>query len=173
MKNFRIWSGLSLIFVSGAIAGAIGSTLLIRQHVKGFVRKGPHMANRMIVYDIIREMDLSRAQRDSIDGILDADRPEMERLGAEFGKSIEEFTGKQFEKIKAVLDDSQKKIFDAKASEIRERFEKMRFEKKFERGGPGGPPIDRHGPPPEWGGRDGSPGAPRDSLDRQPPPTVE
>ena len=118
MRNFKIWSGLVLIFVSGAVVGSIVSALLIKQRVEGFPKRGPHMANRMIVYEIIRDMELSPALRDSIDAILEADRLEVEKLGAEFGRSLEEFTGRQFEKIKVVLSDDQKEIFDERAAEL-------------------------------------------------------
>lgn len=167
MRNFKIWSGLILIFVSGAVVGSIVSALLIRERVEGFTKRGPHMANRMIVYEIIREMELSPALRDSIDAILEADRPEMEQLGARFGRSLEEFTGRQFEKIKAVLSDDQKEIFDARAAELRERFERMR-----EKGRPGDHRNGRLGPPPPWEDLDGPHSSPPDSLGGQRPPEI-
>jgi len=167
MRNFKVWSGLILIFVSGAVVGSIVSALLIRQRVEGFTKRGPHMANRMIVHEIISEMELSPALRDSIDAILEADRPEMEKLGARFGRSLEEFTGRQFEKIKAVLSDDEKEIFDARAAELRERFERMR-----EKGRPGDHRNGRLMPPPPWDDRNGSPSPPPDSLGGQRPPEI-
>ena len=167
MRNFKIWSGLVLIFVSGAVVGSIVSALLIKQRVEGFPKRGPHMANRMIVYEIIRDMELSPALRDSIDAILEADRLEVEKLGAEFGRSLEEFTGRQFEKIKVVLSDDQKEIFDERAAELRERFERMR-----EKGRPGDHRNGRPGPPPSWEDRGAPHSEPPDSLGGRRPPEI-
>lgn len=124
MKNFKIWSGMTLIFFSGAVIGVIISTFIIRNHVIGFMKGGPPKANRWIIMKITCGLDLSVDQQTQIDVILENNRSEIEKLSDDFQKSTEAFFNSQTIQIRKVLTEEQKKEFDERAAEIHESIRK-------------------------------------------------
>ncbi len=146
MKNMRVWSGLLLIFVVGVIIGVLTSTIVIRQHLRGFMKGGPARATHHIALRLIEGLDLTEAQRERIDGIIEETAPGIEKLSAEFFESMKARTDEQISMIREVLDDAQKAEFDRRRLDMEERFKRVRGERGRRR--PGLPGEDRPGPPP-------------------------
>ena len=122
----RIWIGMILLFISGVAVGFFGSGLVIRKHVREFVRKGPAHMNARVVGHAIQGMELTDEQRAKIETIVADATPEMKRLSTEFGDSLETLATAQFDSIKALLDEEQVKVLDQRMEEIRERMGKRR-----------------------------------------------
>lgn len=140
MKNIKVWSGLILIFISGAAVGSVASTFVMKHRVMGFIRGGPPHAHRRIIREVTEGIDLTDEQRRKIDLILDESIPEMEKLSEEFGKTMEFQTERQMEKIREILTDDQRIAFNENLGELKERFRSMRGRRR-----PGGRSGGRHG----------------------------
>ncbi len=122
----RIWIGMVLLFLSGIAVGFFGSGLIIRKHVREFVERGPAHMNARVVHHALRGMDLTDDQWTQVDRIIDETMPEMNRLSSEFGDSLETVATRQFDSIKALLDEDQVKVLEKRMEEIRERMKKRR-----------------------------------------------
>ena len=122
----RIWIGMVLLFLSGIAVGFFGSGLIIRKHVREFVERGPAHMNARVVHHALRGMDLTDEQRTEVDIIIEETMPEMDRLSSEFGDSIETAAARQFDSIKALLDNEQVKVLEERMEGIREMMNKRR-----------------------------------------------
>jgi len=122
----RIWIGMVLLFLSGLAIGFFGSGMIIRKHVREFVERGPAHMNARVVHHALRGMELTDEQRSAVDGIIEETMPEMNRLSSEFGDSIETAAGRQFDSIKALLDEQQVKVLEERMEEIRAMMKKRR-----------------------------------------------
>ena len=122
----RIWIGMVLLFLSGIAVGFFGSGMIIRKHVREFVERGPAHMNARVVHHALRGMELTDEQRAVVDSIIEETMPEMNRLSSEFGDSIETLASKQFDSIKALLDEEQVKVLEQRMEEIRETMKKRR-----------------------------------------------
>ncbi len=122
----RIWIGMILLFISGIAVGFFGSGMIIRKHVREFVERGPAHMNARVVHHALRGMDLTNEQRAAVDDIIEETMPELTRLSSEFGDSIETAATRQFDSIKALLNEEQVKVLEDRIEEIREMMKKRR-----------------------------------------------
>lgn len=122
----RIWIGMVLLFLSGIAVGFFGSGLIIRKHVREFVERGPAHMNARVVHHALRGMELTDEQRTEVDMIIEGTMPEINRLSSEFGDSIETVAARQFDSIKALLDEEQVKVLEKRMEGIREMMKKRR-----------------------------------------------
>ncbi|MCK4550279.1 MAG: hypothetical protein KAU49_08905 [Candidatus Krumholzibacteria bacterium] len=122
----RIWIGMILLFISGIAVGFFGSGMIIRKHVREFVERGPAHMNARVVHHALRGMDLTDEQRTAVDDIIEETMPELTRLSSEFGDSIETAATRQFDSIKALLNEEQVKVLEDRIEEIREMMKKRR-----------------------------------------------
>ncbi len=123
MNKFRVWLGIALIFLSGIVIGTLGSTFFIRKQMIGFMEGGPPRANRRIIMDITRGLDLSVRQNAQIDSILNENHLNIEKIAGEFHDTMESFLEKQSSQIKQVLTEEQQQEFDRRYEEIKKAIE--------------------------------------------------
>ncbi len=138
MKNLKVWSAMALIFFSGAVIGVAVSTFVIKKHVMGFMEGGPPRANRRIVMEVTRDIDLSDLQRARIDSIMNDNNSRIETIAGEFRETMDQFFESQTSQIMALLTEEQQREFDRRYSEIRKT-----IEKRIHRHSPAHRPGDR------------------------------
>ncbi|MBN1165096.1 MAG: hypothetical protein JXB45_10995 [Candidatus Krumholzibacteriota bacterium] len=126
MKRKKLWLGLFLIFISGMIIGIAGSSILVRRHLKDFVRGGPPRLNRMIILEVTRDLELSEPQSREIERIMEESRPLMDKLVSAFGDSMRTLTTAQIDSIKKVLTEEQRKDVDKKLEEVQQRLSRLK-----------------------------------------------
>ncbi len=124
MKNFKVWFGIVLIFLSGTVIGVLGSTFVIRKHVIGFMQGGPPRANRRVITEVTRDLDLSDGQRAQIDSIINENHSKIEKISGDFRDTMDGFFESQSSQIKQILTEEQQKDFEERYSEIRKSIEK-------------------------------------------------
>lgn len=140
----RIWIAMALLFASGVAVGFFGSGLLLRHRVSEFVGRGPSGMHARVVHRVMRDLDLTPGQRDEIDRILDETEPILREHAERFGDTMERTLDEQHDRIKAVLDEGQREIFDRRMEELQRRFEQMRDRRRPPRGHRGDPPPHDH-----------------------------
>jgi hypothetical protein len=121
----RIWLGMVLLFLAGAAVGFTTSGLVMRRHFRGIMRGGMRGMNARIIRDITRDLELTGDQRRQIMMIVEETTPVMDQMGKDFRNSMEEVSREQIERIKALLDDEQKRAVDERMEKIRKRIEMM------------------------------------------------
>lgn len=150
MNKFKIWLGIALIFLSGTVIGVLGSTIMIRKHVIGFMEGGPPRANRRVIMEVTKGLDLSALQMAKIDSILNENHSNIEKISGEFRDTMETFFEQQSSQIKQVLTKQQQKEFEERYSEIKKSIEK-RIHHHRPGGRPGRNDRRRNAPPPQFG----------------------
>lgn len=131
-RKTKIWISFIFVFLLGAALGITGTSYYVKSHIRDFVEGGPPRANRRIIMQVVRDMDLTESQREEIDQIISDYRPEIEALSREFGVSIREITDRQFKEVKEELTPEQRKILEQRVAELKEHFKRV-FDRKGEK----------------------------------------
>lgn len=63
MTKWKLWAGITAIFLAGNCIGAIGAGLIIRQKVWSVLAEGPPAVSRIITKRLAAKLDLSPAQQ--------------------------------------------------------------------------------------------------------------
>lgn len=135
-RKTRIWISFVLIFLFGVAVGITGTNIYVRSHIHDFIRGGAPAAHTRVIRRILHDMDLSDAQRDRIEEIMDDSRPEIEELAGNFGDSMREITEELLDRIREVLKPEQREMLDRRIEEFQKRFRRMFHHRKKDWRGP-------------------------------------
>jgi hypothetical protein len=141
---------LLLVFMSGALVGAMGHRLYVVKTVEGTSstnipqpppRMSPEEARRRIMADYREKVKLDDQQIEQVDQIYDQTREQFKEVQKKFNNEGQAIWNRQTEEVKAILRPEQLPLFDAYRAE-------REAERKKHRGpGPGGPGGGPGGPP--------------------------
>lgn len=151
MKRWKVWTGVIILFLSGAAVGGLTTGLVIRHNIHRFVRGGPRNIHERIVERMFRDIDLSAGQQEAVDNCISISMDEFKLYAKEARAMRDSVVARQHAAIRAILTPAQEAVFERNLAEMEN--ERRRF-----------------GPPP--GGPDGQ-RDPRDRPDRRPPPPPE
>ena len=134
MNIWKLVSGVVLILMVGILFGSIGTWLLTRPPhppwPKGFKDRTTDAVERLS-----KDLDLTSEQKVTVRRILEDMSQKLHEHFLKVRPEADRITDGSFNEIRKILDDTQKKKFDA----VREKFRKHPGPPK------GGPPM---GPPP-------------------------
>lgn len=137
MQKWKIIAGLLLVFVLGALTGALSTGMVLkRQHP--FFRSAPEGRKAFIMKRLSRKLDLSEDQKVRIEAIIDRVQSETFKQMREGRRFMREHLEKGFAEIRKELTPDQQRRFDEMKAE-RERRWKERG-RRFH--GPGPPDED-------------------------------
>ena len=144
MNKLKITIGIVLIFVLGLLIGALGSGMYFKNRIDHF-RDADRMGRKEILIKRLTErLDLTAKQQDEIAIILDEMRGLHDALREKHRPEIEQIRIQSNERIKAILNDDQKKQFDEMIEELQKRRHELvrpfRSGERRDRGKPGKPP---------------------------------
>jgi len=143
LKRWKSALGVLLVFVLGLISGTALTTFV---HLRAFSRPGlPDRVAAIATRGLTRELELNEAQQKVVREAMEESRRELGALREEMGPRMDAVFEKARERIRACLNEDQKKRLDEMA---RDRHSLMRRLFGGPRFGPG-----RERPP--WGGRGG------------------
>ncbi|MCG8439953.1 MAG: hypothetical protein MI751_17875, partial [Pseudomonadales bacterium] len=118
-NRFKAVMAVILIFTLGALAGSVGTGMLVKKRIMKFGAGRDPMAAR-VLHKLTRKLSLSEEQEREVRRILDQSGEELgkmrEKYLPEFRRIIESSVGQ----IDGVLDRDQKREF----KRLREKFEK-------------------------------------------------
>ena len=135
MNRVKLWTGILLIFVAGALAGSLVTGSLIKHRIVKFRERESGARKAFLMKKLTRDLNLTQTQQVKIAQIIDQTHEKLFQLREKERPEFHKITEQSFELMKKVLNEEQKQKLD----EIRQRF-KRRFRKH---GRPGMPP-----PPP-------------------------
>jgi len=126
MNKLKVWVGILLVFLLGALAGSLGTGAYFKHRIERFSR-GRHPPIRVVMMKkLAHELDLTQTQRLEIEKILDQLEIKLHELRQKHRPELEGVFGHSFDMIKEKLDQDQK----AKLDEIREELRKRHPSKK-------------------------------------------
>jgi hypothetical protein len=128
MKLFKAIAGISAIFILGVMTGVVGTSLVVEHRIDMFHKKGSPPIKDMFKKRVIDQLDLNPAQREAADKILDELQIQVREMRQDFRPKIKAAFDAGFERIRGILNESQKKQMDILLKELPDHFP---FHKRF------------------------------------------
>ena len=134
--KFKIIAGLLLVFVLGAICGALGTGIFIKQRFQRFTQRGPEERKDFFVEQLSKELALRDEQRSQAEQIFKSTEDEIQTLLDNSREQFETLMTQSREKLREILEPEQQEKLDA----FFMRMKKRRPGPKPPGGHPGAPP---------------------------------
>jgi len=122
MRNFKAITGVIAIFVLGIMTGILGTSLVVKSRIEKFHQKGPPHVKTMFMKRLSNKLDLSPAQKKSIQKILDKMQTDLQSIRQNVRPEIKSAFSAGFKEIRQELTEPQKKKFDLLAKKFPDRF---------------------------------------------------
>ena len=129
MNKIKLTAGVILVFLVGALAGALGTGIYFKQRIGRFADGGPPVPVRVqtLLKKFSDELDLTDVQRTELEKILLESQEKILALGRKIFPEIEEINEQSFASIKDKLNSEQKEKLDIihqKMKRFHDRFAK-------------------------------------------------
>jgi Spy/CpxP family protein refolding chaperone len=125
MKHWKLWIGILLVFILGAVAGSLVTGYVLKEHEHGFSHN-PAKRAAFIVDRLTRKLDLSDTQKAEVEKII---QKTEEKSHARFMSHREEMRAIRNEGIaeirKGLTPEQQEKM-----DQLRQEFERKREKEK-------------------------------------------
>ena len=122
MKKWRAIASIIIVFVLGALAGALLTHKIYQHRVEGIMKGEPRKTTEFIVRRLDRELHLDADQLKQLRAIVEETHAEMKKVRRQFRPQIEEILARSQDKIRALL-----------RSDQLEKYEKIVAERKKKR----------------------------------------
>jgi len=126
MKKWQIAISILLVFALGTAAGAYTSRVMYQKKVKKVLRTEDPPAVQFIHW-MMGRLDLSEAQRTSINAILDENIKQWEAIQEEYGPQIKELYETVIEETKKVLTDQQRQEIEQMSAKLQGRLPRRNY----------------------------------------------
>jgi len=117
-----MWVIIFLVFILGALAGSLGMQQYIHYKLSDFFRRGEHGRVETLLARMSRDVALTDAQQVEIKSILQESHSRIHEIKTQTDPHIRAIIDDSFRRIREKLNDDQKKKFD----DFRERLKKHR-----------------------------------------------
>jgi len=122
MKKAKMWVIIFLVFILGALAGSLGMQQYIQYKLSDFFRRGEHGRVETLLARMSRDVALTDAQQVEIKNILQESHSRIHEIKTQTDPHIRAIIDDSFRRIREKLNDDQKKKFD----DFHERLKKHR-----------------------------------------------
>jgi Spy/CpxP family protein refolding chaperone len=139
MNRLKLWVGIILLLVLGALAGSLVTGVLVKKRIVHFREGKPGDRKAFFLNKLTRELDLTEEQRIKIGEIMDKTHEKLEELRDKHHPEFKKIREESFELMRKELNEEQKQKLD----ELRKK-----FRKRFKKGRRPPPPPPGEGPPP-------------------------
>lgn len=117
MKHWKLWIGISLVFILGCLAGALGAGYYYKSHVQK-VFQNPGRRTGIIMERLTRKLDLSDMQKEEVSTIVkkiqerstDRHKVHREEMRAIFNEGISQIRKSLTPEQQEKLDQFQQKM---------------------------------------------------------------
>jgi len=116
MNRLKVWAGIGLVFLVGALAGSLATGIYFKHRIERFAKGGRPPIKVVLIKKLSHELDLTETQRVEIEEILGQLQAKLLDLRRERRPEFEKLFDHSFGLIQDKLNDEQKKRYD----EIRE-----------------------------------------------------
>jgi hypothetical protein len=79
-KRWKIWMGLTALFLSGAVVGGAATGFYVKARIARVIRGGPVMAREIMIRRMSRALDLSPDQQKQAERIVASAQAELQAL---------------------------------------------------------------------------------------------
>lgn len=112
MTRATLWTGLLVLFLAGALTGAVGTAFYFQYENEHREDRGPAARQERIMNRLTQELSLSPAQRAEIDPIVNRAYLDMLRLRVQHQPDVDRILGLGMGEIKAKVSPEQQAKLD-------------------------------------------------------------
>lgn len=123
LKPVKKWSvvlGLLVLFCSGLLIGALGTTVYFKKTGEHLISEGPPGIRKMVMKKLVRELDLTEPQKVQIDGIVTEVQAELRKFRAQHQSEIEAIIDHGIAQMKPLLSSDQLVKLDALSERLKQ-----------------------------------------------------
>jgi len=133
MSKLKLWVGIILVFVLGALVGSFGAGMYIKHKFTSFFFEGPGNGPpppppvmHFLMRRIDRQLDLTEKQRIEIEKIMDESMEEFHNIRQKYHPEMKTIVEKNFDRIKEKLNSEQIEKLDRLHEELKDRWQHRR-----------------------------------------------
>ena len=119
MKTFKLLLLVGLVFLAGAVAGAVGTRIAIRHWVRSAIQR-PQMVQTLIERRLNRQLRLDANQQAQVHQILTGARGQLQGLRQEYRPQVVLIVSNADAEISALLTPAQQQRFEKMKENNRE-----------------------------------------------------
>ena len=126
MNRLKLWVGILLLLVLGALVGSLITGMLVKQRVIHFREWKPGAKRAYFVNRLARDLNLTEEQRIKIEEIMGRTHEKLRELREKHRPEFEKIREESFEQMKKELNEEQKQKLDEISQRFQKRFKKGR-----------------------------------------------
>lgn len=123
MKKWKAIVSIVIVFLLGALAGALVTHKIYQQKVEGVIKGEPKSMREFIVRRMDHELHLDAIQLEQLCAIVQETHAEMKNLRKQFRPQTEEILARSQEKVRAILRPDQLEKYEKIVAERRKKRE--------------------------------------------------
>jgi hypothetical protein len=121
MNKLKVWVGIVLVFLVGALAGSLATGIYFKHRIERFAKGGRPPIKMVLMKKLSHGLDLTETQRVGIEEILDQLEIKLLDLRQKHRPELAKLFEHSFGLIREKLNSEQKKRFDEIREELRKR----------------------------------------------------
>lgn len=122
LSRGTLWTGLLVLFLAGALTGAVGTALYYQYEDEHRWDRGPAARQERIMKRLTQELSLSPAQRAEIDPIVNRAHLDILRLRVQHQPDVDRILGLGMGEIKAKVSPEQQAKLDLLYAQLQRRW---------------------------------------------------
>ncbi|HVG02983.1 MAG TPA: hypothetical protein VM842_08830 [Nitrospira sp.] len=123
MSRFTLWSGLIVLFLSGALTGVVGTSLYYQYEEEHRWDKGPAGRQERIMKRLTQELSLGASQLAEIEPIVKRAHLEIVEVRVRHQPDIDRIFGQGMEELKTKLSPEQQTKLDGLYAQLQRRWQ--------------------------------------------------
>jgi hypothetical protein len=123
MKKWKAIVSIVIVFLLGALAGALVVNMFHEQRAERLIRGEPKSTREFIVRRLNTELSLDTAQQEQLRTIVQETHAEMKNLRRQLRPQTEEILSRSQEKVRAILRPDQREKYEKIVAERRKKRE--------------------------------------------------
>ena len=120
MKKWSLVLGLLVLFCSGVLIGALGTTVYFKKTGGHLFFEGPPAIRKMVMKKLVHELDLTEPQKVQIDGIVTEVQAELRKFRAQHQSEVEAIIDHGMAQMKPLLSTDQQVKLDALSERLKQ-----------------------------------------------------
>ena len=123
MSRFTLWSGLIVLFLSGALTGVVGTSLYYQYEEEHRWDKGPAGRQERIMKRLAQDLSLGATQLAEIEPIVKRAHLEVVQVRVRHQPDIDRIFGQGMEELKTKLSSEQQAKLDVLYAQLQRRWQ--------------------------------------------------
>ena len=123
MSRFTLWSGLIVLFLSGALTGAVGTSLYYQYEEEHRWDQGPAGRQERIMKRLAQDLSLGATQMAEIEPIVKRAHLEVVQVRVRHQPDIDRIFGQGMEELKTKLSSEQQAKLDGLYAQLQRRWQ--------------------------------------------------